>query len=64
MSTEAKPQWTRITLSCSAYGEVSVSVPKTDLTLPEVLEDLLMPCLLAKGYSSVNVEKAIFGDDE
>lgn len=33
------------------YGSVTIVVNKTDMTLPEVFEELLEPLLLATGFS-------------
>ncbi len=55
-------RWTRLTLSDSEYGEVSVMVRDSDLSLPSVMEELVIPCLTAKGY--VNVAKWLERLDE
>lgn len=42
--------WTRVTISDSQYGEVSVMVRKVDLTIGELVDELLCPAVSAKGY--------------
>lgn len=46
-------QWTRITISDSEYGEVVVMVRRADLSLTDMIEDLLIPAMKAKGFSGV-----------
>ena len=54
--------WTKIVLADSEFGQVEMRVLKNNLNLTELLEDLVVPAIVAKGY--VGVEKAIFGDDD
>lgn len=45
---------------------VAISYPSDDLTLPEVLEELVVPALLAAGYRRENIDVAFrdYGDGQ
>lgn len=46
-------RWTRIIISDSEDGEASVMVRKCDLTLTDMMEQLVFPVMKAKGYVGV-----------
>ena len=52
---------TRLTL-VDANGTYEVFVPEVDLTLPEVIDRLVMGVLLAAGYHETTVSEALKGD--
>lgn len=51
---------TKITLK-DAYGEYNIEVPRTDLSIDEVFDDLVRPVLLAAGYSKEIIDEIIGG---
>lgn len=55
-------KYTEITL-VDRYGSVSVSTNKSDMTIDDVVEELVKPVLLAKGYSSELVKFVNFDTD-
>lgn len=47
---------TKVTLQ-TQYGTVSVEIPRGDLTIPELWEEVLRPLLLGSGYSADIVDE-------
>jgi hypothetical protein len=59
-STETKTPTTTLSLSCE-YGDYTVSVPREDMPIQEVVEDLFKPVLLAAGYRRESIDKYFEG---
>lgn len=55
-----KENKTSITLK-NCYGEYSISVPETDLTIVELFEGLINPILLAAGYAQSTIDDYLKG---
>lgn len=51
--TDPPKRWTKITIADSDDGEVTLLVRKTELSLSEMIEDLIIPAMYAKGYRGV-----------
>jgi len=47
--------WTRLTIANSELGEVTKTVNEAELTLGEVLDQLVIPVLSAYGYGGVEL---------
>lgn len=49
---------TRIELK-NCYGEFAVRLERDDLAISEVVEDLVIPLLLAAGYSQIIIDECL-----
>jgi len=58
-----KSSTTTITLK-NQYGEYTIVAPRQDLTLPEIMEELIEPLLLAAGYNRKSFYWMEFGNDD
>lgn len=59
---EPNAAFTRITIESSELGEVSVMVPRQELTLSEMFEDLVVPALTALGF--FGAEKFVWPEED
>ncbi len=49
----ANTRWTKVEISDSEYGSVAIVVHRIDMSLDDMVEDLIIPAMKAKGYGGV-----------